>query len=164
LLDIQRVHNLTGWRSARALIESYALELGVDLSFQGLAKELDSLSRAYPTPGGVWLASRQGEAVGCVALRPLGDGEAELKRLYALPHARRSGVGRALLVTALTAARAAGFRGVRLDTVRGMEAAQVLYASLGFAPIPPYRENPLPGAQFLELVFQETDGKPFSRG
>jgi putative acetyltransferase len=161
VLDIQRVQNLTEWRCAQSLIESYVLELRLDLSFQGLAKELDDFSLAYPKPGGVWLAWREGVAVGCVALRPLGDGAVELKRLYALPQARGFGVGRALVMTALSAARGAGFRAVRLDTVRGMEAAQVLYASLGFVPIPPYRENPLPGAQFLELVFSEAAGSPF---
>jgi putative acetyltransferase len=163
VLDIQRVQTLRGWRCVRALIEAYVLELGLDLGFQGLAKELDDVSRAYPAPGGAWLALDAEEAVGCVALRPLGDSEAELKRLYALPHVRGSGVGRRLVVTALAGARRAGFRRVRLDTVQGMEAAQALYTSLGFAPIPPYRENPLPGAQFLELVFPEAGADAFSR-
>jgi hypothetical protein len=32
-----------------------------------------------------------------------------------------------------------------------MKRAQELYLSMGFKPIPPYRANPVPGADFLEL-------------
>ena len=40
---------------------------------------------------------------------------------------------------------------LRLDTVPGMNAAQSLYAQLGFREVAPYRPNPIPGARFLEL-------------
>lgn len=140
------------WHHVRSLLLAYAEQLQMDLSFQGFAEELKALPAAYPPPGGVWLASRAGTSLGCVALRPLGDGNGELKRLFVVPAGRHSGVGRALAEAALAAARAAGFRAVRLDTVRGMEAAQALYDSLGFVPIAAYRENPLPGARFLERL------------
>jgi putative acetyltransferase len=153
LLDIRPATDARDWRRLRALLEAYAAELGVDLAFQGFGQELDGLAAAYPPPGGAWLALRAGVPVGCVALRSLGDGFAELKRLFSVCAARGCGVGRALVETALGAARAGGFSGVRLDTLRGMDAARALYASLGFVPIAPYRMNPLPGAAFLELVF-----------
>jgi len=40
---------------------------------------------------------------------------------------------------------------VRLDTVASMTEANRLYESLGFGDIAPYRDNPLPGARFLEM-------------
>jgi hypothetical protein len=40
---------------------------------------------------------------------------------------------------------------MRLDTVPSMTTAQALYRAMGFAEIPPYRFNPIPGALFFEL-------------
>ncbi|MGO9828843.1 MAG: GNAT family N-acetyltransferase [Myxococcaceae bacterium] len=141
------------WALARGHFEAYATALGVDLSPQGFAEEMADLERAYPPPGGVWLAAHAGRVVGSVALRPLSAGLSELKRLYVLPVARRRGVGRALVQTALGAAHQAGLQAVRLDTLSGMHGAQRLYRALGFRPIAPYREPLLPGSQCFELVF-----------
>jgi GNAT superfamily N-acetyltransferase len=151
--DIRKARLPRDAQRVRALLEEYVRELGVDLGFQGFSEELADLAAAYPPPGGVWLAWHTRAPVGAVALRPLGGGYAELKRLFVLKEARGTGLGRALVEVALGAARAGGFRGVRLDTLAGMGAAQALYASLGFVPVSAYRANPLPGAQFLELAF-----------
>jgi ribosomal protein S18 acetylase RimI-like enzyme len=136
----------------RRLFEEYAASLGFDLAFQGWAEELRGLPGAYAPPGGALFLLLEGEtALGCVALRRLDDEAAELKRLYLRPEARGRGSGRALTEAALVEARRLGYGRVRLDTVPGMEAAQELYRALGFREIAPYRENPIPGAAFLEL-------------
>jgi GNAT superfamily N-acetyltransferase len=153
VLDIRKAGLPRDAKRVRALLEEYVRELAVDLGSQGLFEELGDLAAAYPPPGGVWLAWRARAPVGAVALRPLGGSDAELKRLFVLKEARGMGLGRALVETALGAARFGGFRGVRLDTLKGMDAAQALYASLGFVPVSAYRANALPGTQFLELAF-----------
>lgn len=138
--------------AARRLFEEYAASLGFDLGFQGFAEELRDLPGAYAPPGGVLFLLVEGETVlGCVALRRLDGEAAEMKRLYLRSEGRGRGFGRALTEAALSEARRLGYRRVRLDTVPGMEAAQAIYRALGFREIGPYRENPIPGAAFLEL-------------
>lgn len=136
----------------RALFRAYAASLSVDLAFQDFRGELAALPGDYVLPhGGLWLAHRAGAAVGCVALRGLAPGVAELKRLYLRPQARGTGLGRLLLEHALREARQRGHLEVRLDVLPEFHAAIRLYEAMGFRDIPPYCHNPVPGARFLGL-------------
>ena len=139
---------------ARALFLEYAQSLGFSLCFQSFDQELAELPGDYAPPDGrLLLALCEGRAVGCVALHKIGDGVCEMKRLYLRPEARGSGAGRALAERIIAEARAIGYRTMRLDTVAGtMDAAIALYRRLGFREIAPYRENPVPGALYMELT------------
>jgi len=99
----------------------------------------------------VFVAERAAEAGGGVAgwsaLVPPAPGTADpgqwtLEHLWVLPHARRRGVGRALLDELVDRARALGGQELVLDTHRSLDAAAALYAALGFSPIEPYNDNP----------------------
>lgn len=137
---------------ARALFREYQAAIGVDLCFQGFEAELAALPGAYASPGGRLLLAHDGESLaGCGALRPIGPGLAELKRMWTRPACRGRGVARAVAEALLAAARQEGYRAVRLDTLTWMTAARALYASLGFREIPAYYPNPLPGVVYLEL-------------
>jgi putative acetyltransferase len=137
---------------ARALFREYQQAIGVDLCFQGFDAELAALPAAYARPSGRLLLAWRGEALaGCGALRPLGPGLAELKRMWTRPAHRGQGVARAVAEALLAAARAEGYRVVRLDTLASMTAARALYRSLGFVEIGPYYPNPLPGVVYMEL-------------
>ncbi|HEX5794555.1 MAG TPA: GNAT family N-acetyltransferase [Geminicoccaceae bacterium] len=137
----------------RRLFRAYARWLEVDLCFQGFEEELSELPGRYAPPAGRLLLARvAGEAVGAVGLRPLEPGICEMKRLWVEPGFGGRGIGRALAEAAVAAARTIGYERMRLDTIPArMPAAQHLYRSLGFAPIPPYYHNPLDGVVMLEL-------------
>jgi ribosomal protein S18 acetylase RimI-like enzyme len=144
--------------TVRELFNEYAAWLGIDLCFQGFTEELASLPGRYARPaGGLWLAVEGQQVAGCIALRPLGEGRCELKRLYVRPAFRGRGVGRLLVERALVVASEVGHRFVCLDTLPSMAAAIALYRSLGFREIRPYYDNPVAGAVFLgrELVAPE---------
>jgi GNAT superfamily N-acetyltransferase len=138
--------------NVRALLRAYAASLPFELDFQDFDRELAELPGAYAPPRGALLVARVGgEAIGCVAVRPLTGDTCEMKRLFVLPAARGTGLGRRLAVAIVTEARRLGYARMRLDTTPGMETAQALYEELGFEEIAPYTRNPVVGTRFLEL-------------
>lgn len=138
--------------AVRSLFKQYAASLGFSLCFQDFDRELVGLPGAYAPPQGrVLLARVDGVIAGSVALRPLGRGACEMKRLYVRPEFHGQGLGRQLAAAIVEEGTRAGYLGMRLDTVPTMTAALGLYASLGFRDIPPYRENPIPGARYMEV-------------
>ena len=139
-------------RLVSSLFEEYADSLGVDLCFQGFSEELATLPGAYARPSGRLLLALSGsDAAGCVALRALEPDVCEMKRLFVRPGFRGSGLGRRLVERVVVEGREAGYVRMRLDTLPSMNVARSLYAEIGFTPIPPYRPNPIAGAEYLEL-------------
>ena len=137
---------------SRTLFEEYAGWLGIDLSFQGFAAELAGLPGVYAPPRGRLLLALAGsDASGCVALRPLGDGVCEMKRLFVRPGFRRQGIGKQLAERILEEARAIGYRTMKLDTLASMQPAIRLYEAVGFVRCAAYYETPLPDTVFMEL-------------
>ena len=137
----------------RKLFEEYAASLGISLDFQGFDDELARLPGKYAQPEGcLLLALWHGQVAGCVALRKLGDGLCEMKRLYVRPPFQGLKIGRTLAETIIQQAREIGYTRMRLDTLPSMAAARTMYTSLGFRYIEPYRYNPVEDAAFMELI------------
>ena len=139
--------------AARVLFEGYAASLPVTLDYQDFAAELAALPGKYARPDGTILLARDydGTLLGCIALRPVGEGACEMKRLYLLPEARGLGLGRALAEAVIAAARDRGYRELRLDTLPSMQRAIALYEGMGFARIEPYYAPTPPGTVFMAL-------------
>ena len=150
------------YRLARELFVEYATWLDIDLCFQGFNEELATLPGKYAPPNGRLLLAFAGSgddrrAAGCVAVRPLQTDatstSSELKRLWVRDAFRGLGLGHALTGAALDAARAIGYRSIKLDTLPAiMPNAVAMYRSFGFVECDAYYDSPMAGAMYMELA------------
>jgi len=138
--------------TVEALLREYVSSLAEDISFQNVDDELAALPGKYARPAGVVLIAWDGsQAAGAIAYRMVEPGVCEMKRLYVRPAFRGSGLGRELANELIEDARAGGYRTMLLDTLATMSSARALYRDLGFVPVAPYYDNPLPGVMYMAL-------------
>ena len=137
----------------RALFLEYANSLDFSLCFQSFDRELSGLPGPYARPDGRLILCRvDAKPAACIAMKKFEPGVCEMKRLYVRPEFRGYQLGLKLATYLIDEARQAGYARMRLDTIpRTMGHAVQLYRSLGFREIPPYYENPIPQALYLEL-------------
>jgi len=88
-----------------------------------------------------FVAYRDGQPLGCGGLRPLapevlGEGAAEIKRMFVTAEARGTGVATALLRAIEAAAVDRGIRRLVLETGEGQPDAIRFYEREGYVPIP----------------------------
>ncbi len=88
----------------------------------------------------VFLVARDaaGTALGCGGLRPLGDGEVEVKRMFVRPEARGTGVATAVLRALEDEARALGVTRLLLETGTAQPDAMRFYEREGYSRIPAF--------------------------
>ena len=149
------------WPGDRVIVEAmfreYVTSLAEDISFQNVDDELADLPGKYARPTGVVLiARRDDEPAGAIAYRMVEPGVCEMKRLYVRPAFRGGGLGRELANELIDHARERGYRTMLLDTLGSMSMARALYRDLGFVPVAPYYENPLPGVMYMALELVES--------
>lgn len=153
MIDFVQVSSGDDIARARELFREYETWIQTDLCFQSFEQELAGLPGKYAPPEGRLLLAFQGEQLaGCVALRKIGEGVCEMKRLFVRPDFHGKGLGRRLIDQVVKEAREIGYQRMRLDTLPPrMNKAIGLYRRLGFKEIEPYYDNPVPGALFMEL-------------
>lgn len=136
----------------RRLVLTHAAARATTPGVEYMRADAERMPGPYVPPrGGLWLAVQDDVGVGCVALRPLDENSAEVKRMFVDEAWRGRGVGRALMETVVAAARERGYATLRLGTLDDMKAAQRLYESLGFRAIERYRPDELVDTLFYEL-------------
>src|SRR5438552_14755904 len=110
LTEIIRAHSADDVERVRELFREYEAWLEVDLCFQNFEKELADLPGKYAPPDGrLLLAVENGKVAGCVALRKIGEGVCEIKRLFLRPQFRGKGLGRQLAERIIRDARDIGY-------------------------------------------------------
>ena len=140
------------FEKAKELFIEYKNSLNLDLCFQKFHEEISDLPSQYSEPSGcIILCYDNNEPIGCIALRKFEGNTCEMKRLYLRSEARGKGIGRVLANKIIEKAKQFGYKKIRLDTIVTMKEAIVLYKSMGFKVIAPYRFNPLEGVIYMEL-------------
>ena len=101
--------------------------------------EVDWISQAYAAPRAAYfVVEHEGILKGGGGVAPLEGGDAdtcELRKMYFLPELRGLGVGSAMMLQCMEAARRFGFKRCYLETLHGMHAAMKLYERTGFRRI-----------------------------
>jgi DNA-binding MarR family transcriptional regulator/GNAT superfamily N-acetyltransferase len=129
---------------ARACIDAYLHEIDArfDTGFDPTRGPSADPGELIP-PSGVFLLARVDEdAVGCGALKVIGEGVGEIKRMWVAPAARGLGIAQRLLDALEQHAIDLHLHTVRLDTNRTLTEAHALYVRNGYREIGRYNDNP----------------------
>lgn len=103
----------------------------------------DPHADSYRPPQGRFLIAWSDDLpVGCVSLRPLDAGTAEVKRLWVHGSARGMGLARRLMTAIEDEARGMGHTALKLDTNSALTEAIALYRATGWTDIAPYTNPP----------------------
>jgi GNAT superfamily N-acetyltransferase len=131
------------------LQREYGLQFDVEAMVHS---DLSDPNKFHPPYGRFYLARSKDQVVGVGCLKRLQAEVAEVQRMYVPPHHRGQGIGRALAQRLVAEARALGYRQLRLESLKFLEAAHALYHSLGFRDIPPYTDNSMAAYQSAEQL------------
>jgi len=129
---------------ARRLLADYLDDLERRLG-DGWQREgyVDAPDHELVPPAGMLLVGYdEDRPVACGAVRVIGPGIAEIKRMFVVPEARGRGLGRDLLAALEHAAVELGCALARLDSTEPLTEAVALYRSAGYVAIGDYNRNP----------------------
>jgi DNA-binding MarR family transcriptional regulator/GNAT superfamily N-acetyltransferase len=140
---------------AQQCLQQYYAELAARFpgGFELHADDAPAADEFAPPAGCMLIARLFGDPVGCGAIRTLGPGIGEIKRMWISPQVRGLGVGRRLLEELERAAIGRKLRIVRLDTNASLAEALRLYHASGYREIPRYNDN-----RYAQHWFEKTLG------
>ena len=132
-------------RDLRLMIKEYMSTLPFAIDYQSPEKELDDLGALYgeAAGGALFVAHVNNEYAGCVALKDIGDGRCEMKRLFVREEYRGYKLGKKLAVAIVARAKEMGYKEMYLDThLEAQKLAIIMYKKMGFVECEDYHENP----------------------
>lgn len=139
------------WANSRT-DDEYSVKFDIQAKLEDDMKHMDKF---LPPQGRLLMAKADNGFVGLACLRKLTDEVCEVKRMYVKPAYRGKGIGKKLFEELIQEARGIGYRTVRLDSARFMQAAQSLYRSEGFSEVDPYPESEIPAEFHAHWIFME---------
>ena len=92
--------------------------------------------------GHIFMAERDGEVIGCVALIAMADGGYEVAKMTVTEAARGTGLGRMLMQACIDKAQAEGAPRLYLETNSSLGPALGLYRAMGFVDLDPAMRPP----------------------
>ena len=124
---------------------------------EAVEQDINQISKFQPPYGQLIVAVYEDKVCGLGSLKSINPEIGEIKRMFVDPTFRRIGAGQAILEGLLSEAKKVGYKKVRLDSPKFMEAAHSLYRNFGFRDIEAYPEMEIP-AEFKDyLLFMELD-------
>jgi putative acetyltransferase len=100
--------------------------------------------------GRIFMALKDGEAVGCVALLKMADGGYEVAKMTVSETVRGSGLGRLLMERCIAAGAEDGAPRLYLETNSSLAPALALYRATGFRDLAPARTEYVRADVFME--------------
>ena len=93
---------------------------------EAVIQDIQQISKFQPPYGQLIIATYQGKICGLGSLKCINSEIGEIKRMFVDPTFRRIGAGRAILEGLLIESKKTGYKKVRLDSPKFMEAAHSL--------------------------------------
>lgn len=128
---------------SRKCLDSYfeTLSERFDVPFdRDQTNEVDTELMRLPK-GALILARRDGEALGCGALKFVDSRAADIKHVWVSPELRGQGVGHGLMDQLEKVAAENGYSWIRLDTNRTLTEAISMYRKRGYIEVPPFNDE-----------------------
>ncbi|MFK3795329.1 GNAT family N-acetyltransferase [Pseudomonas sp. NPDC088444] len=114
-------------------------EFGIAISAEDQPDLMDIPSFYQAGAGDFWVARAQGEVIGTISMKDIGNGDVALRKMFvgAEWRGREFGVAKRLLECLIEAAKARGVRAIYLGTTAKFLAAHRFYEKHGFELIEP---------------------------
>ena len=134
---------------------TFALDLAALAGMSIADYVVATIDKVIDPRGMFYLLRVDGALAGMGGWRPLGDGVAEVKRMYVRPAFRGQRLGERLLGRLIDDAARVGRPTVRLDSAPFMTSAHRLYRAAGFADRAAYPETEVPEPLHGNWMFME---------
>jgi putative acetyltransferase len=119
------------------LVFGVLAEFGLEADPETTDADLRDIEANYLQRGGLFEVIEDGHSnlIGSFGLYPLNKTTCELRKMYFIPSARGSGLGKYVLERMIAQARELGFKQIVLETSSKLIAANRLYTQFGFKPV-----------------------------